>query len=79
MLGLQSCQICVSTVSDIRKTKSKVTEYAVKYSVDGYSSKSGSVAACKHMKTGNHELDEAVYKWYVQQKTCGTMVTSESL
>ena len=45
----------------------------MKYSVDGYSSKSGSVAARKHMKIGNQkELDEAVYKWYVQQKACGT-------
>ena len=68
------------TVSDIRKAKSKLTEYALKYSVDGYSSKSGSVAARKHMKTGNQkELDEAVYKWYVQQKACGNKVSSETI
>ena len=33
------------TLSDICKAKYKHTEYAVKYSVDGYSSKSGAVAA----------------------------------
>ena len=43
------------TVSDIRKVKSKFTEYAVKYSIDRYSSNSGSVAACKHMKTGGNQ------------------------
>ena len=32
------------------------------------------------MKTGgNQELDETVFKWYVQQKACGTQVTSESI
>ena len=40
-------------VSDICKVKSKLTEHALKYSVDGYSSKSGSVGACKHMKVGS--------------------------
>ena len=39
---------CKKTVSDIRKAKSKLTEYAVTYSVDGYSSKSSSVAARQH-------------------------------
>ena len=52
----------------------------MKHSVDGYSSKSGSVAARKHMKIGNQkELDEAMYKCYVQQKACGTKVTSETI
>ena len=55
------------TVSDICKAKSKLTEYAVMYSVDGYSSKSGSLAVRKHMKIDNQkELNEAMYKWYVQ-------------
>ena len=31
----------------------------MKYSLDRYSSKSGSVAACKHMKVGSQKLDEA--------------------
>ena len=32
------------------------------------------------MKIGNQkELDEAVYKWYVQQKAFGTKVTSETI
>ena len=36
--------------------------------------------ARKHMKTGgNQELDEAVFKWYMQQKARGTQVTSESI
>ena len=31
------------------------------------------------MKSGNQKLDETVYKWYVQQKTFGTKVTSETI
>ena len=52
----------------------------MKYLINGYSSKSGSVEARKHMKIDNQkELDEAMHKWYVQQKACGTKVTSESI
>lgn len=49
------------TVSDTCKANSKVNQHAVKYSVEGYSSKSGSVVACRHMKICNQELGEAVY------------------
>lgn len=61
---------------DIRMAKSKLIVYGVKYSINGQSSKSGSVAACKHMEAGNQMLDESVYKWYVQQKACSTKVTA---
>ncbi|XP_045104407.1 tigger transposable element-derived protein 7-like [Portunus trituberculatus] len=41
---------------------------------------SGSVAPHKHMKIGSQkQLDEAVYKWYVQQKACGNKVTSGTI
>ena len=52
----------------------------MKYSIVGYSSKSGSVETRKHMKIGNQkELDKAVHKQYEQQKVCCTKVTSESI
>ena len=49
------------TLSDIRRQKEKLTQYSLKYSVDGYANKSGSSVLRKHMKVGNQkELDEAV-------------------
>lgn len=67
------------TVSDIRKAKAKLTEYALKYSVDGCTTKSGAGTPRKHMKVGHQDLNEAVYKWYVQQKACGNTVTGNTL
>ncbi|XP_076048822.1 uncharacterized protein LOC143029777 isoform X2 [Oratosquilla oratoria] len=63
------------TVSDIRRAKDKLNEFALKYSVDGYSSQTGALTARKHMRVGGQkELDEAVLKWYIQQKACGSNV-----
>ncbi|KAG7161901.1 Tigger transposable element-derived protein 7-like 46, partial [Homarus americanus] len=55
------------TVSDIRKAKDKLIALSLKYNVDA-TSKSSSVMA----KDTN--LEEAVRKWFVQQRSCGNVV-----
>lgn len=63
------------TVSDIRKSKVKLQEYALKFSIDGSGSKSAGFSARKHMKPAkSQDLDEAVYKWYVQERSVGVKV-----
>ncbi|KAG7176917.1 Tigger transposable element-derived protein 7-like 5, partial [Homarus americanus] len=52
------------TVLDIRKTKDKLIAFSLKYNVDT-TSKSSSV---------DTNLEEAVTKWFVQQRSCGNVV-----
>ena len=44
--------VAKQTVSDIRKAKAKLLEYASKYCVDASASRSGKCLPRKHMKTG---------------------------
>ncbi|XP_062854201.1 tigger transposable element-derived protein 7-like [Trichomycterus rosablanca] len=63
------------TVSDIRKSKEKLKEYSVKFSVEKNKDKKGVVHTRKHMKAPqSKELEEAVYKWYVQQRSVNVTV-----
>ncbi|KAG7172017.1 Tigger transposable element-derived protein 7-like 10 [Homarus americanus] len=62
------------TVSDIRKAKDKLTAFSLKYNVDA-TSKSSSVGARKPMRVAKDtNLEEAVTKWFVQQRSCGNVV-----
>ncbi|KAG7177538.1 Tigger transposable element-derived protein 7-like 7 [Homarus americanus] len=62
------------TVSDIRKAKDKLTAFSLKYNVDA-TSKSSSAGARKHMRVAKDtNLEEAVTKWLVQQRSCGNVV-----
>ena len=68
------------TVSDIRKSKEKLMNFAASYCVDASSSKSGKVKTRKHMKTGKDKaLDAAVMKWYVQERSSGVNVRGVKL
>ncbi|KAG7155529.1 Tigger transposable element-derived protein 7-like 31, partial [Homarus americanus] len=62
------------TVSDIRKAKDKLIAFSLKYNVDA-TSKSSSVGARKRMRVAKAtNLEEAVTKWFVQQRSCGNVV-----
>ncbi|KAG7160293.1 Tigger transposable element-derived protein 7-like 40, partial [Homarus americanus] len=62
------------TVSDIRKAKDKLTAFSLKYTVDA-NSKSSSVGARKHMRVAKDtNLEEAVTKWFMQQRSCGNVI-----
>ena len=58
------------TVSDIRKQKSKLETFTVKFG----GATAGEVGRKTMKKCQNEDLDEAVYKWYVQQRSCGVVV-----
>ncbi|KAG7169085.1 Tigger transposable element-derived protein 7-like 76 [Homarus americanus] len=59
------------TGSDMYKAKDKLTPFAMKYDVDAAST----ARERKHMKVPkDKELEEAVYKWFVQQRSCGVKV-----
>ena len=58
------------TVSDIRRSKDKLTRYAMKFDAVPSKDKKGAIHKRKHMKVPkSRELEEAVYKWYVQQRS----------
>ncbi|CAM1324768.1 Uncharacterised protein r2_g3362 [Pycnogonum litorale] len=58
------------TVSDIRKAKDKLRKYAVKFNVDSSKDKKGVIHVRRHIKDPqSKELEEAVFKWYVQQRS----------
>ncbi|KAF2366176.1 HTH CenpB-type DNA-binding domain [Trinorchestia longiramus] len=68
------------TVSDIRKAKDKLTKYAVKFNVESTKDKKGVVHARRHMKEPQSEaLEEAVFKWYVQQRSVNVNVRGVEL
>ncbi|KAG7159730.1 Tigger transposable element-derived protein 7-like 2, partial [Homarus americanus] len=59
---------------DIRKAKDKLIAFSLKYNVDA-TSKSSSVGARKCMRVAKDtNLEEAVTKWFVQQRSCGNVV-----
>jgi transposase len=70
------------TVSDIRKNKEKLTQFLLKYDLNK-SSRSGfgfTARDRKHVKSAQNEnLEEAVYKWFVQQRSSGVVVRSVEL
>ncbi|KAK4322487.1 hypothetical protein Pmani_006826 [Petrolisthes manimaculis] len=58
------------TVSDIRKAKDKLRNYALKFNVDTTKDKKGVIHGRSHMRQPQSEtLEEAVFKWYVQQRS----------
>ncbi|KAG7176150.1 Tigger transposable element-derived protein 7-like 71 [Homarus americanus] len=62
------------TVSDISKAQDKLTVFSLKYNVDA-NFKSSSVGARKHRRVAKDtNLEEAVTKWFVQQRSCGNVV-----
>ncbi|KAG7169737.1 Tigger transposable element-derived protein 7-like 16, partial [Homarus americanus] len=64
------------TFSDICKAKDKLIAYSLKYNIDA-TSKSSSVGARKRMRVAKDtNLEEAVTKWFVQQRSCGNFVRS---
>ena len=59
------------TVSDIHKAKDKLQAFAIKFDVNANKDKSGMIHKRKHMKVcTSKELEEAVFKWYTQEKKC---------
>ena len=63
------------TVSDIKKSKEKLKKYSVSFCIDPSSSKGKEGRPRKHMRTGQDtQLDEAVLKWYRQEKSAGMLV-----
>ena len=59
------------TVSDIRKAKEKLLAFSVKYNVvEGR--ENSSLGGRKRMRVSKDEnLEEAVTKWFVRQRSCG--------
>ena len=70
--------VAKQTVSDIKKAKPKLMEYAAQYCVDATASKSGKGLPRKHMKTARETgLYASVMKWYVQERSVrGVMIMS---
>lgn len=67
------------TVSDIRKSKNKLQEFSSKYSAVSFKFDSP-VTSRKHMKVAKEKnLEEAVYRWYVEQRSSGVNVRSLEL
>ena len=68
----QMCQeygVKKQTVSDFKKQKAKLQAYAVKFG-----GVKGDIGR-KHMRQCKlADIDAAVYKWYVQQRSCGVAV-----
>ena len=63
------------TVSDIRKSKEKLLAFAVKFDVDSNKDKKGVVHSRKTIRVAkSKELEDAVYKWYVQKRSVGVNV-----
>ena len=63
------------TVSDIRRSKEKLQAYAVKFDVNSNKDKKGVVHTRQHIKVAKSKnLEEAVYKWYVQEYSAGVNV-----
>lgn len=62
------------TVSDIRKSKDKLTSFASKFSVEK-SPQSTPVGDRKRMRLGRDmNIENAVYKWYTQQRASGVNI-----
>lgn len=62
------------TVSDIRRSKDKLTSFALRFNIDN-SPKSTPVGERKHMRLGRDmNIENAVYKWYTQQRASGVNI-----
>ena len=79
--GHTVAQVCAiygvkkQTVSDIKKSKEKLRKYSVSFCIDPSSSKGKEGRPRKHMRTGQDiQLDEAVLKWFRQEKSAGILV-----
>ena len=58
------------TVIDIREAKDKLQTFAIKFDVNANKDKSGMIHKRKHMKVCSiKELEEAVFKWYTQERS----------
>ena len=58
------------TVSDIRRSEDKLTSYAMKFDVAPSKDRKGAGHKIKHVNVHkSRELEEAVYKWCVQQRS----------
>ena len=69
------CGVRKQTVSDIRRSKDNLTSYVMKFDVAPSKERKGAVHKRKHMKAPkSRELEEAVYKWYVQQRSVSVNV-----
>ena len=63
------------TVSDIRRSIDKLTSYAMKFDVAPSKDRKGDVHEQNQMKVPrSRELEEAVHKWYVQQRSVSVNV-----
>ena len=57
-------------VSDIRRSKDRLTSYEMKFDVATSKDRKGAVHKRKHVTVRNsREWEEAVYKWYVPQRS----------
>lgn len=57
-------------MSDIKKARPDLMQYATQYCVDATDGASGKGHHRKHMKKDNDaKLDTSVMKWYVQQRS----------
>ena len=79
--GHTVAQVCAfygvkkQTVSDIKKSKEKLKKYSVSFCIDPSSSKGKEGRPKKYMRTGqDSQLDEAVLKWFRQEKSAGMLV-----
>lgn len=67
------------TVSDIRKAKDKLTAFSLKFGVPS-TSKTSSVGGRKHMRVAqDKDLEEAVYTWIMQERSCGVNVRGSEI
>ena len=58
------------TANNIRRVKDKLTCYAMKSDMEPSKYRKGAVHKQKHMKVPkSRALEEAVYKWYMQQRS----------
>ena len=68
------------TVSDIRKVRERLQAFAVKFDVSVNKDKSGMIHKRKHMKVcTSKELEEAVFKWYTQERSVKVNVRGTDL
>ena len=83
--GWTVAQICEKfgikkqTVSDIKKDKENLRDFARKHS-EGGSTSTTNVGAHKALKkASNEDHDEAVYKWFIQQRSVGVITRGNEI
>ena len=55
------------TVSDIRRSNGKLISYVMTFDVTPSKGRKGAVHKRKHIKVPKSRVEEAVYKWHLQQ------------